>query len=208
VKIILSLMVLLSFSNSALAKEIIAEPKETHTVCINSDSVNCVFENKEALQKNFHTPLTLERVIDGDTIVASGKKVRLWGINAPEKKKPFFMAAKMLLESLLNDGQLTCKFIEKDRYNRDVMHCLINGLDVGSMMVQAGMAKDYSKYSGDFYQYEEDLAKSKERGIWSNKVLDEEQTTMCTMEAKVCPDGSYVSRSGHNCEFALCPSER
>lgn len=29
--------------------------------------------------------------------------------------------------------------------------------------------------------------------------------TACTMEAKLCPDGSYVSRIGPNCEFAPCP---
>ncbi|MFA5131215.1 MAG: GerMN domain-containing protein [Patescibacteria group bacterium] len=29
----------------------------------------------------------------------------------------------------------------------------------------------------------------------------------CTMEAKICPDGSAVGRSGPNCEFAPCPSE-
>jgi hypothetical protein len=29
--------------------------------------------------------------------------------------------------------------------------------------------------------------------------------TMCTMEAKLCPDGSYVGRSGPNCQFAECP---
>ncbi|TSC71796.1 MAG: Uncharacterized protein G01um101470_496 [Parcubacteria group bacterium Gr01-1014_70] len=28
----------------------------------------------------------------------------------------------------------------------------------------------------------------------------------CTQEAKQCPDGSYVGRTGPNCEFALCPS--
>ncbi|MDO8514240.1 MAG: hypothetical protein Q7S50_01720, partial [bacterium] len=27
----------------------------------------------------------------------------------------------------------------------------------------------------------------------------------CTMEAKICPDGSSVGRSGPNCEFATCP---
>lgn len=27
----------------------------------------------------------------------------------------------------------------------------------------------------------------------------------CTMEAKMCPDGSYVGRSGPNCEFSPCP---
>jgi hypothetical protein len=29
----------------------------------------------------------------------------------------------------------------------------------------------------------------------------------CTMEAKLCPDGSSVGRTGPNCEFAACPSE-
>ncbi len=27
----------------------------------------------------------------------------------------------------------------------------------------------------------------------------------CTMDAKICPDGSAVGRSGPNCEFAPCP---
>lgn len=29
----------------------------------------------------------------------------------------------------------------------------------------------------------------------------------CTMDAKVCPDGSAVGRTGPNCEFAKCPGE-
>ena len=28
----------------------------------------------------------------------------------------------------------------------------------------------------------------------------------CTQEAKLCPDGSYVGRTGPNCEFTLCPT--
>jgi hypothetical protein len=28
----------------------------------------------------------------------------------------------------------------------------------------------------------------------------------CTQEAKLCPDGSYVSRTGPNCEFGVCPT--
>lgn len=31
-------------------------------------------------------------------------------------------------------------------------------------------------------------------------------TKACTMEAKLCPDGSSVGRTGLNCEFALCPT--
>lgn len=30
---------------------------------------------------------------------------------------------------------------------------------------------------------------------------------MCTMDAKMCPDGSAVGRQGPNCEFAPCPGE-
>lgn len=33
-----------------------------------------------------------------------------------------------------------------------------------------------------------------------------EELVVCTMEAKLCPDGSYVGREGPNCEFH-CPAE-
>lgn len=145
----------------------------TVLVLLNSISVaketEIIAKAQSEIQESFHTPYVLNYVIDGDTIVANDEKIRLWGINTPEKNNPYFLAAKLLLESLLSKGDLACKFIEKDRYKRSVMHCLIDGLDVGSMMVQTGMAKDYSTYSGDYYQHEEDLAKSKKRGIWSSK---------------------------------------
>jgi len=35
---------------------------------------------------------------------------------------------------------------------------------------------------------------------------NEIEPVACTMEAKLCPDGSYVGRSGPNCEFAECPA--
>jgi hypothetical protein len=37
------------------------------------------------------------------------------------------------------------------------------------------------------------------------EVGDTSGGVVCTMEAKLCPDGSYVGRSGPNCEFAPCP---
>ena len=32
-----------------------------------------------------------------------------------------------------------------------------------------------------------------------------DEVAMCTMDAKMCPDGSYVGRTGPNCEFSPCP---
>ncbi|MEX2029101.1 MAG: cupredoxin domain-containing protein [Candidatus Paceibacterota bacterium] len=34
---------------------------------------------------------------------------------------------------------------------------------------------------------------------------DKEEAVFCTMDAKLCPDGSYVGRTGPNCEFSACP---
>lgn len=36
---------------------------------------------------------------------------------------------------------------------------------------------------------------------------EEPEYTACTLEAKICPDGSSVGRTGPNCEFAACPGE-
>lgn len=47
-------------------------------------------------------------------------------------------------------------------------------------------------------------------GIWFfliNKVAQvPSEPRACTMEAKMCPDGSAVGRTGPNCEFAACPA--
>ena len=44
------------------------------------------------------------------------------------------------------------------------------------------------------------------KNFYSNASSIQEPGRACSMEAKQCPDGSYVGRSGPNCEFAPCPS--
>ncbi len=39
------------------------------------------------------------------------------------------------------------------------------------------------------------------------KADDNKGEFACTMEAKICPDGSSVGRTGPNCEFEKCPGE-
>lgn len=45
--------------------------------------------------------------------------------------------------------------------------------------------------------------------VWFNSsdLPRENDVVYCTMEAKLCSDGSYVGRTGSKCEFALCPKE-
>ncbi len=42
--------------------------------------------------------------------------------------------------------------------------------------------------------------------VYHTKKSSAPKPIACTQEAKQCPDGSYVSRTGPNCEFALCPT--
>ncbi|MCB1840279.1 MAG: hypothetical protein H6858_04015 [Rhodospirillales bacterium] len=44
-------------------------------------------------------------------------------------------------------------------------------------------------------------------GAASASAAEIKEPIVCTMEAKLCPDGSYVSRTGPHCEFAPCPGE-
>jgi len=38
-------------------------------------------------------------------------------------------------------------------------------------------------------------------------VMPPQEPVACTMDAKICPDGSAVGRTGPNCEFSPCPGE-
>jgi hypothetical protein len=42
-------------------------------------------------------------------------------------------------------------------------------------------------------------------GIYKFNFTNNDIHLACTEEAKLCPDGSYVGRTGPNCEFAICP---
>ena len=50
-------------------------------------------------------------------------------------------------------------------------------------------------------------AKSFLKHIQETVIPPEKEAVFCTQEAKLCPDGSYVGRTGPNCEFTSCPGE-
>jgi endonuclease YncB( thermonuclease family) len=120
----------------------------------------CAFAAPQEQEKT----LTFEKVIDGATIVASGKTVALWGVKALDPADPASFAANLYLETMLKKGALHCeeKSVEGDRH---IMHCTIDAADVGSLMVQMGMARAADPY----YQVEEAYAQAQQRGVWQRK---------------------------------------
>ena len=117
----------------------------------------------------------LATVIDGDTIIVAGERVRLHGIDAPELDQTFRWRGKQLacgmmalaaLEALTAGVTLRCEGIGRDRYGRLVAKCFSpNGVDVGRRLVSAGWALAYRRYSTDYVDAEEEARKAR-RGMW------------------------------------------
>lgn len=121
------------------------------------------------------------QVIDGDTIRHGETVIRFWGIDAPEINQRCLKAdgseykcgqkAKMALEVLLRDKPLVCEYLNKDRYQRDIARCHIDGLDIGGLMVSLGWAIDYERYSKGHYQAEQFQAQKKGLGLWEGEFM-------------------------------------
>ena len=84
------------------------------------------------------------RVIDGDTVVIAGdERVRLIGIDTPEKGQCGFDEAKQALEKLLASGPATFysgTTSDKDKYDRLLRYIEVEGIDVGLNLISNGFA--------------------------------------------------------------------
>jgi endonuclease YncB( thermonuclease family) len=91
--------------------------------------------------------------VDGDTLRHEGQRLRLWGIDAPERGEAGFAAARDTLARLIDGQPLACDVIDPaDRYDRPVIRCdLPDGRDLACALVGAGAAVDWPKYSGGAY---------------------------------------------------------
>jgi endonuclease YncB( thermonuclease family) len=116
-------------------------------------------------------------VADGDTITVvrdqATKKVRLAGIDAPEKDQPFGRLAKEFLSMLVFGKDVELETNKKDRYGRDVGKVYFEGRDVSLAMLTAGLAWHYKKYQGEQsaadrlrYSNAELDAQSQSLGLW------------------------------------------
>ena len=118
-------------------------------------------------------------VTDGDTLTLLGAanqthKIRLAGIDAPEKKQDFGQEAKASLSELAYGRAGTASCQKKDRYRRDVCVVKVNGKDVGLEQIRTGLAWWYRQYAReqmrqerDDYEKAEHDAKIRRLGLWS-----------------------------------------
>ena len=117
------------------------------------------------------------KIVDGDTIVLNGEKIRFLGIDTPELKQTCMngdqkilcgVSAKMLLVKKIGNKTPECIREGKDVYKRTLAECFINGESLSTFLVRSGYAFAYRKYS-DKYIKDEEFAKKNKLGMWSMK---------------------------------------
>lgn len=122
-------------------------------------------------------------VTDGDTVKVLREeggskfpeKIRLLGIDAPEKSQAFGARSKQGLSARIFGRDVTVQTKKKDRYGRTLGKILLDGIDMNLAQVEDGLAWHYVKYRRDqfpgdaaLYGAAEARAREAKRGLWAD----------------------------------------
>lgn len=115
-------------------------------------------------------------VADGDTftMLTGGNtqvKIRLHGIDCPEKKQDFGNVAKQYTSAQVFGKTVQAKVLKQDRYKRSIAIVMLpNGKNLNHELLKAGMAWHYKQYdkSGEFDLLEKQ-ARAIKTGLWKGK---------------------------------------
>ena len=118
------------------------------------------------------------RVTDGDTIVVldagnAQHKIRLTGIDAPERGQAYGTKSKDHLSDSVAGKFVVVEYEKRDRYKRILGKVLLSGEDMNLEQVKAGFAWHYKKYQNEqspsdreLYSQAEIEARAAKRGLW------------------------------------------
>ena len=120
-------------------------------------------------------------ISDGDTITVltvnkQQLKVRLAGIDAPERSQAFGMTARKHLADQIYGKNIELETRGTDKYKRTLGVVYLNEQDINELMIKDGFAWFYRKYASSQpeeeaarYAAAEESAKSEELGLWASK---------------------------------------
>lgn len=119
-------------------------------------------------------------ISDGDTVTVLTEehrqvKIRIAGIDAPEKRQAFGQAAKDAMSDCAFGKQAGVEWKRLDRYGRTIGKLTVDGVDCGLRQIELGLAWHYKAYEREqaaadrsAYAEAENAARSARRGLWSD----------------------------------------
>jgi endonuclease YncB( thermonuclease family) len=114
------------------------------------------------------------RVLDGDTLEvlegATPRRVRLHGVDCPERNQPYGSRARQFTAQLAFGRTVTVVIRDRDRYGRLVGEVLLpDGRNLNRELLAAGYAWWYRRYSRDLrLAVLEWMARWRKRGLWQD----------------------------------------
>lgn len=120
------------------------------------------------------TGVLVTRVIDGDTLeLENGERVRLLGIDTPERGQPFAKEATLVVRSLVEGKRVTLEAEDRDRdvYDRLLRHVFVDGIHLNQHLLEHGLAT--TLFIEPVTQYEalflgaESSAREQQLGVWA-----------------------------------------
>ena len=160
--------------------------KKKLIILIIISSIFFILTYNDVRSENINKISGFAKVVDGDTIKINSKKIRLYGIDAPEKKQKCkktyltisfmsftkdYMCGEVSTQKLIkkiNKQKLNCNILDVDRYKRLIGECFKRNINLNSWMVSNGYAVAYRKYSKK-YVSDEINAKNNKLGLWQGK---------------------------------------
>ena len=116
------------------------------------------------------------RILDGDTVEVlhdkTPERIRLNGIDCPEKRQAFGSKATQYTASLCFQKQVTVQAHGHDRYRRTIADIVLpDGRILNHELVKAGFAWWYKKYAPNDQKLQqlEEVARAKHLGLWQDK---------------------------------------
>lgn len=121
------------------------------------------------------------RVIDADTLEVIGERVRLKGIDAPEKRQlcgneagDLYLCGQVAIRAMrerIGDGKVVCGIDQqRDRYGRALGVCYVRGEELNAWLVSQGHALAYRRYSMQYVEQEQ-AAQAARRGMWAGEFI-------------------------------------
>jgi endonuclease YncB( thermonuclease family) len=119
-------------------------------------------------------------IADGDTLTVldtsnTQHKIRLSGIDSPEKKQPFGQVCKQSLSDLAYGRVVTVEASKLDRYGRVIGKVLVNDQDANLEQIRRGCGWHYKKYQKEQplddrlgYGKAEEAARTSRVGLWAD----------------------------------------
>lgn len=120
-------------------------------------------------------------ISDGDTVTLLDRvnrqhKIRLVGIDAPEKNQPFGSRSRQHLADLVFRKEVEADCPKTDRYGRSLCKIEVEGRDANLAQIEAGLAWHYKTYQRDQrpadrqrYARAEEEARRARHGLWSER---------------------------------------